>query len=161
MKVRCYVSKEVWNLLNTIGTVVPKNIDFNESIYKVLKDSSGFKNIFFGMSLENCEWDDECLNLVNMKGHPLNEICLELEIPKEETFIGDFYIFDEFLRTSRNLKEIERSPENRAYLENKYQWLRKAIENQEINPNNEITQVVFPILKDSYITNIHFDARVY
>ncbi len=43
MKVRCYVSKEVWNLLNTIGTVVPKNIDFNESIYKVLKDSSGFK----------------------------------------------------------------------------------------------------------------------
>ncbi len=113
------------------------------------------------MSLENCEWDDECLNLVNMKGHPLNEICLELEIPKEETFIGDFYIFDEFLRTSRNLKEIERSPENRAYLENKYQWLRKAIENQEINPNNEITQVVFPILKDSYITNIHFDAHVY
>lgn len=161
MKVRCYISKEVWNLLNTVGTVVPKNTDFNESIYKVLKDSSGFQNIFFGMSLEKCEWDDECLNLVDMKGHPRNEICLELEIPKEETFVGNFYIFDEFLRTSRDLKEIEMSPGHRAYLENKYQWLKKAIEDQEIDPNNETTQVVFPILKDSYITNIHFDARIY
>lgn len=161
MKVRCYVSKEVWNSLNTVGTVIPKNIDFNESIYKVLKDSSGFQNIFFGMSLENCEWDDECLNLVDMKGHPLNEICLELEIPKEETFVGNFYIFDDFLRTARNLKIPDLSPEHKAYIKNKYNSLKNAIENQVVDPNNETTQVVFPILKDSYITNIHFDARAY
>lgn len=154
IKVQTFVSDTVLQTLSEKQEIIADNrgSGFDRQglvgMYQILRNASGFSSFFFGIEIGTTEEDhadDICVMSSNGNIHKLT-----LEIPKDEVYRMNYYSYCDLLYFT----EFWENEEDKEYIQN----LINQIETGYIK-ENDVVQVIYPILKKEYVVKIEKNKK--
>lgn len=98
MKIQTAVPVIVYNQLKngqSVNAITDFEHGFSKIAYQLLSARAHMKNFFFGLVIDTTNKDD--LDYLSTASNEQNSVILQLDIPKEELFIHDYYDFSSLI----------------------------------------------------------------